>query len=72
MQFSWKTAGWKVLKTVTVAGIGVFLAAGGFEATVDLISRSAPAWAVPLLLGLVTLARNFYKQWEKSNPDDSQ
>lgn len=72
MQFSWKVALWKSTKTAIVAAIGVLVAAGGFDALTELVTTNAPVWAAPLLLGAITLARNFYKQWEKSIPIDQQ
>ena len=72
MQFSWKTALWKAAKTALVAGLGVLAAAGGFDVLIELAMKSSPVWAAPLLLGLLTLIRNFYKQWAKSLPTDQQ
>jgi hypothetical protein len=70
MEFSFGVALWKVVRTALLAVVVLFLSSGGIDVFFDSISTGVgtvglPVWTVPLLVGALTFARNFLKQFLK-------
>lgn len=70
MDFSWKKALWKAVKVGLVGTLSVLVATGDFDKILDLIKAGIhiPIWLAPIVFMVITVIRNYIKQWIASQP----
>ncbi len=74
MNFSFKTALWKAIRSAALASLVVLLSSGTLDVFFgkfgEGLSPIIPIWAVPIVAGGLTLLRNFVKQWLAKLPSE--
>lgn len=70
MEFSWTKALWKAFRSAVLAAFSVAVAAGTVDIFFDKLSADVgsivPVWSIPVLAAVLTVGRNFLKQWARS------
>lgn len=70
MDWSWSIALWKAFRSALLAALAVAVASGTIDVFFDSLSMGLnpviPVWSVPLAAAVLTLLRNFIKQWVHS------
>lgn len=65
--YSFKIALWKALRSALIAALAVFAASGTLDVFFDSLSTGLtpliPAYLIPVVAALLSVVRNFVKQW---------
>jgi len=68
MKFDPKVAAWKVVRSALLAALALLLSSGGLDAFFNSLSTGIgtvgiPIYLIPIIAGLITLIRNWVKQY---------